>query len=859
MTPYRILLLVFLVLSNFSIFAQFKIDQLKSDFEQINDSLFLGISETRNIQILNDDWKVFFTDNPKNFSQVSFPVVFTSEESIIFEKKFTLSNDKLVNKFLKLNFLGINYTSEIFINNAAIYKHPGGEIPFSIDLPYNILNYDSPNTLRIKIQYVLDSDNTIPVLQRFLFSKNFGGILRDVYLSFRPKVGIDEIKYNLVDDRRPYEGKLNFNVSLEDFGQIIADSLLENFDGRFKLEASLTTTEDTSKVYFNIWNINPLKKETSSKSFYVRLREVLKWSNSTPQSYLVSIKLTNGDGFVFDEMIKPISFFEFKKRDKELFLNDKVFEINGVAYSRSGNPGTTYKQIESDIKSIKETGFNAVRFSKAFPHPYAVYLCHKYGLFSLVELPLNSVPERFTENNNFENRAESFLKRSIAWFDSYPSVIGYSVGGSYLSNSESHLSFLSKMNSFIKENSQKLTYSSLIGLPSLGSQLNTDIYGIELFASDITELEEYFSSTQFSDSLIYIISEATYPTYKGATSGYLNKFSYEAQAKYFDDVIALTENSGLNGFILGNMYDIIGDYAPLFSGFNEENLYNIGILSNDGNGSSISHNLIKAKLKSSSKVSVPIGSDTEDAPLFFIIAALVISVIIALLINSKRKFREDATRALLRPYNFFADIRDQRILSGFHSNILMFLLAGSNALLLTILLYFFRNNILFEKILIAFGDYKFSSVIGFLAWHPQEAFVYIYIGTIVIFVLLSFFVHLSSFFVKTRVLYSSVYSVAIWAFLPLALLLPIEAVLFKILLTGTYNNIVFIILILFFVWNLQRLLKGIYVIFDVRPLFVYSYAFLTIIILLSAFGLYYQYTVSAFDYISLAIKQYILL
>jgi hypothetical protein len=101
--------------------------------------------------------------------------------------------------------------------------------------------------------------------------------------------------------------------------------------------------------------------------------------------------------------------------------------------------------------------------------------------------------------------------------------------------------------------------------------------------------------------------------------------------------------------------------------------------------------------------------------------------------------------------------------------------------------------------------------------------------------------------------------VAIWAFLPLALLIPIEAVLFKILLSGTYNNIIFIILILFFVWNVQRLLKGIYVIFDVRPLFVYSYAFLTIIVLLSAFGLYYQYTVSAFDYISLAIKQYILL
>lgn len=859
MTPYRIFILTFLVLLNISISGQFKIEQFDSDLDQVNDSLFLGISKTRNIQILNDDWKVFFADKPENFSKVSFPITFTSKESIIFEKKFTLTSENIFNKMIKLNFLGINYTSEIFVNNAAIYKHPGGEIPFSIDLPYNILNYDSPNTLRIKIQYVLDSDDSIPLLQRFLFPKNFGGILRDVYLSFRPQVGINDIIYNLEDDRRPYEGKLNFDVSLEDFRQIVADSLLDNYDGRFKLEAALRSTLDTSKIYFNIWNINTIKSETSSKSFYVRLREVLKWNISDPQSYLVSIKLTNGEGFVFDELIKPISFFKFDKRDKKLFLNDNVFEINGVAYSRSGNPGTTYKQIESDIKAIKETGFNTVRFSKAFPHPYAVYLCHKYGLFSLVELPLNSVPERFAEDNNFVNRTESFLKRSINWFDSYPSVIGYSIGGSYLSNSDSHLSFISKMNFFIKENSKKLTYSSFIGLPSSNHKINTDLYGIELFAFDLTKIQDYFNSVQFNDSLIYFISEATYPTYKGATSGYLNKYSYEAQAKFYDDVMTLSENSALNGFIFGNMFDLYGDYASFFSGFSEENLYRIGILSHDGNSSSLSHNLIKAKLKSSTKVSVPIGSDTEDAPLFFIIAALVISVIIALLINSKRKFREDATRALLRPYNFFADIRDQRILSGFHSNILMFLLAGSNALLITILLYFFRNNILFEKIVIAFGDYKFSSLIGILAWHPQEAFMYIYIGTIVIFVLLSFFIHLSSFFVKTRVLYSSVYSVAIWAFLPLALLLPIEAVLFKILLSGTYNNIIFIILILFFVWNVQRLLKGIYVIFDVRPLFVYSYAFLTIIVLLSAFGLYYQYTVSAFDYISLAIKQYILL
>jgi beta-galactosidase len=415
------------------------------------------------------------------------------------------------------------------------------------------------------------------------------------------------------------------------------------------------------------------------------------------------------------------------------------------------------------------------------------------------------------------------------------------------------------MNDFIKNNTNnKFTYASLIGYPPK-LNINTDLLGIELFASDIGKFEEKFSSKESTDSLIYFISEATYPTYKGATNGYLNRFSFEGQAKFFDDVISLTKDSNLNGFVLSNMFDYKGDFAPMFSGFNEDNIYNIGILPNDGSKSRISYNLIKSRLNSNSKVSVPIGNNHEDAPLFFIIYALIISVIIALLINSKRKFREDATRALLRPYNFFADIRDQRILSGFHSNILMFLLAGANSLLFTIVLYFLKNNILFDKIIISFGNYELSSMIGFLAWNPEKAFIYIYITTIIVFIFISFLVHLTSFFVKTRVLYSSVYAVAIWAFLPLALLLPIETVLYKILLTQAYNHIIYIVLILFFIWNIQRFLKGIYVIFDVRPLFVYFYAFLALIIFLSAIGVYFQFTVSAFDYISLAIKQYILL
>ncbi|MBI1932035.1 MAG: hypothetical protein HYS24_05815, partial [Ignavibacteriales bacterium] len=66
------------------------------------------------------------------FSQVSFPLKFTSKKIVIFEKEFSIAGDKLTKNIVQLNFLGLNYSAEIFLNNATIYKHAGGEIPFEI-------------------------------------------------------------------------------------------------------------------------------------------------------------------------------------------------------------------------------------------------------------------------------------------------------------------------------------------------------------------------------------------------------------------------------------------------------------------------------------------------------------------------------------------------------------------------------------------------------------------------------------------------------------------------------------------------------------------------------------------------------
>ena len=184
-------------------------------------------------------------------------------------------------------------------------------------------------------------------------------------------------------------------------------------------------------------------------------------------------------------------------------------------------------------------------------------------------------------------------------------------------------------------------------------------------------------------------------------------------------------------------------------------------------------------------------------------------------------------------------------------------MASSNALLVTILLYFLKNNILIEKFALAFGSPKLSAMVSFLAWHPIKAFSYLFVASVILFIIVSFIVHLFSFFVRNRVMFSSVYFATIWAFLPLALLLPLEAALYKLLLTQDYNYIIYIFLGLFFIWNVQRFIKGIYVIFDVRPIFVYLFGFIFLVVVSLGVISYLQYSSVALDYIALTIKQYI--
>ena len=72
-------------------------------------------------------------------------LVEAEEGEFIFEKNFPLTSDQLNNHKISVVFFGLNYSADISVNKVIIYRHPGGEFPFTVSLPRDILSSDKDN------------------------------------------------------------------------------------------------------------------------------------------------------------------------------------------------------------------------------------------------------------------------------------------------------------------------------------------------------------------------------------------------------------------------------------------------------------------------------------------------------------------------------------------------------------------------------------------------------------------------------------------------------------------------------------------------------------------------------------------
>lgn len=821
------------------------------------DSTFLDIGSTRSIISLNGQWTVYPSNDADKKVEIGVPSIFKGSGEIVFEKRFTLTKDEILQHNLELIFLGLNYSADISVNGIIIYRHLGGTYPFKFELPRDVLHSDKINVLSVKLFYRIDSQTTIPLKQRFLFPQDFGGIFKDVYIHLKPAVSASNLNISYKYD--PSSERANIKLSTQ----------IENREFHTSADTTVLATQFSLKVKFispdngkiidepvEKVEIEPNKDKSVSESFELKSPQL--WSPSDPKSYLVEVEIWDGDNLV-DRSKRSLSIYSLTESENSLKLNGADFSLSGVTYVPSfkdyGNLAT-YDEMEHDIKMIKDLGFNSVRFAKSVPHPYYLRLCEQYGLLAFIELPLNGLPEHLAEDPNFISRSKVYLTNFLKAYDKYSAVAAIGFGSSYLTHSNITSAYLKLLAGTVKSSSNLLTYASFSGM-GISSIDDLDLYGVELFNTSIDVKSAQYKQLQknLGRGRVFI-SSATYVVNIGNSNGYVNDHSFEAQAKYYEGLIDYFSDNPSAGYFINTMFDYRGDFASLTAGFSKENIYRIGICDEERSTDRIGYKVIFSKLHNSEKVTIPIGIKKDDAPMYFVLDGLFLALLIGILVNSGRKFREDASRALLRPYNFYADVRDQRIMSGFHSTILALITAATWSLITCNLLFYFKENIILEKILLAFGSADLIKTISYLAWHPLLSLLWLTVFFLVVLMAATVIVKIASFFVRTKVFYTSVYFSIIWSFLPIIILIPAGIVLYRLLNADIANIYIYIGLLVFGIWIFYRLMKGIYVIFDVTSGSVYFYSIIFLMAVFCCVMVFYQLKNSAFDYLLLVFKQY---
>ncbi|MFN3694363.1 MAG: hypothetical protein ACK4UV_05085, partial [Ignavibacterium sp.] len=196
------------------------------------------------------------------------------------------------------------------------------------------------------------------------------------------------------------------------------------------------------------------------------------------------------------------------------------------------------------------------------------------------------------------------------------------------------------------------------------------------------------------------------------------------------------------------------------------------------------------------------------------------------------------------------------IISAYHSIYLAIVVSLVNALIAANILYYLKTSFFFEKFLLSFGSPAIMSAVSYLAWHPFNAIVWLFVITIMVLIILMILIKVAASFVKTKVYLSSTFFTVVWSLLPIVLLIPLGIVLYRLLNADIANLYIFISLIIIKLWLIYRLIKGIYVIYDVNPSTVYFYSILFILGMLTVITVYYEVNSSVVENILLTLKQF---
>jgi beta-galactosidase len=821
-------------------------------------------SNQRLIVPLAGEWQRSSLSEPE-WQRVTLPYSETSTDEFRYRRTFVI-DETLIKKYeWQLYSMGCNYRMEVYVNGQYLQSHVGGGFPFGIRIPDSYL-VSGNNTLEIAINNQLDASSTVPLRAIPHDAKAFGGIIRELFL-----VGMPSVFLSNVDAKTTFNGNDFNSANIQITTSLVSGNLYQTTQAdstkpaqivslqktTVEVVAELRSLDDTNVV---VARATPTVVEISAnRNAQVKLGLAVTapklWSPLSPNLYALVVHIRR-NGEIVDDYITSIGLYKAQAEqtnDKTvLMVNGQPMNIKAVDYiedSNSGGATMNMAEYERDVIALKTLGANVIRMRFSAPHPYLTYLASKYGLFIMTDLPVRGVPTSILGKDNYIVTAQTILKDYITAYENAPSIFAFGMSDEVAEGKPEQTLFSQKIREITRNVSAKLLYKTVHGRTQ---SLDVDGLDFIVFSMHNEDIQDFRTEAARLQALsqkkltIFSFGKLSQPDNH---KGYSDPLSVDAHARYIRQRFRILQEYKICDNVVINSFNDYLTERPLLNTNNPEQYIATSGLVSRARDQRLQYQMVKALFNDEKEPVLETGNYKAEVPVLFTVMSIGFILLFFVLINTSRRFREDVIRALLRPYNFYADIRDQRILSNAGTFSLAIVLSATLGLIVASILYFLRFSYLLDYVIThLIPSNTIKEFINTIIWQPWASCL---VATAIFLLSIGFLtllIRACSFFVKSRIFIGDAFVISTWAFLPIGFLLVMTAGLYRVFTTDTYTLISLLLILGIILWCIYRMLRGTAIIYDVRSSHVYIIGLLLIALVLGAVVFYYdsRYSTIAF-------------
>lgn len=404
----------------------------------------------------NSDWELHIGDKNENWKKVTLPSAFNEDEAfrqsirehtdtiVWYRKHFKLPTSAKGQKIF-IEFEGIRFGGEFYLNGKNIGIHENGVMAFGFDLTDKV-NYGGDNVITARIDnswnYKEKATGSGYQWNDHNFYANYGGIPKNVYLHVTPKIYQTLALYSNLQTTGTYIYAREIDITQKS-AKVFAETQVKNEMAVKKSVTLEVVIEDLNGKTIKTFSSKPQEIEagqTLTITAADKVKELNFWSWG--YGYLYNVyTILKVDGTPLD-VVKTRTGFRKTRFDKGMFwLNDRVLQIKGYA-ERTTNEwpaqGSSVPAWLSDYsnKLMVESNANLVRWMHVTPWKQDVESCDRVGLMQL--FPAGD-SEGDTKGRRWEHRVE-LMRDAIIYNRNNPSVIFWEGGNEAIS--EEHMAEL---------------------------------------------------------------------------------------------------------------------------------------------------------------------------------------------------------------------------------------------------------------------------------------------------------------------------------------------------------------------------------------------------------------------------------